>query len=66
MCSSSMTAMREMMTEYLEGENFRVSAVAGGKGMETILRETAVDLIILYMKLGSEDGLDLMRQLSSP
>jgi len=60
------TAMREMLTEYLEGENFRVSAVADGKGMEAILREAAIDLIILDMKLGSEDGLDLMRQLSSP
>lgn len=58
--------MRSMLTEYLEGENFRVSAVADGQAMASVLSETAVDLIILDMKLGGEDGLDLMRGLGSP
>ena len=34
--------------------------------MTIALRNTAVDLIILDMKLGREDGLDLIRQFSSP
>lgn len=59
-------AMREMLTRYLEGENFRVSAVVDGDGMARMLREAAVDLIILDMKLGAEDGFDLMRRLGSP
>jgi two-component system, OmpR family, response regulator len=60
------SAMRSMLAEYLEGENFRVSAVADGNSMAIALRDAAVDLIILDMKLGREDGLDLMRRLGSP
>ena len=59
-------AMRSMLTEYLEDENFKVTAVADGDGMATVLREATVDLIVLDMKLGREDGLDLMRRLGSP
>jgi two-component system OmpR family response regulator len=58
--------MRNMLAEYLEGENFQVSAVADGDSMATALRNEAVDLIILDMKLGRENGLDLMRRLGSP
>lgn len=59
-------AMRSMLTEYLEGENFKVTAVADGDAMALALRNMVVDLIILDMKLGREDGLDLIRQFSSP
>lgn len=59
-------AMRDMLTGYLEDQNFKVSAVADGKAMSRILRDNVVDLIILDMKLADEDGLDLMRQLGSP
>lgn len=58
--------MRSMLTEYLEGESFRVSAAADGKGIAAVLERDRVDLIILDMKLGAEDGLDLMRRLGSP
>lgn len=58
--------MRSMLAEYLEGENFIVSAVADGQAMASVLQEKPVDLIILDMKLGGEDGLDLMRRLGSP
>jgi two-component system OmpR family response regulator len=59
-------AMRSMLTEYLEGENFKVTAAADGGSMALALRNATVDLIILDMKLGKEDGLDLIRQFSSP
>ena len=59
-------AMLAMLTEYLEGENFRVSGVTDGNAMAQVMREEDVDLIILDMKLGADDGLDLMRRLSSP
>lgn len=58
--------MRGMIARYLEGENFRVSAVADGRAMSCVLRDKPVDLIILDMKLAHEDGLDLMRRLGSP
>lgn len=59
-------AMRDMITDYLESQNFRVNAVADGAGMSRVLRGGAVDLIILDMKLAHEDGLELMRRLGSP
>ncbi len=58
--------MRDLLTDYLENHNFRVSAVADGQGMSSVLQDKSVDLIILDMKLAGEDGLDLMRQLGSP
>ena len=58
--------MRGMLAEYLEGEGLRVSAVADGKTMARVLLENPVDLMVLDMKLGAEDGLDLMRGLGSP
>ncbi|WP_368911999.1 response regulator [Taklimakanibacter deserti] len=59
-------AMREMLAEYLEAENFKVSTVTDGEAMSGMLRDTVVDIIILDMRLGKEDGLDLMRRLGSP
>lgn len=59
-------AMREMLAEYLGGENFKVSTVSDGEAMSDVLRTAAVDIIILDMRLGKEDGLDLMRRLGSP
>lgn len=58
--------MRDMLTQYLETENFRVSAVADGRAMDDVLHRSTVDLIILDMKLGAEDGLEIMRRLGSP
>jgi len=58
--------MRAMLASYLEGENFRVSAVADGRAMSRVLHERTVDLMILDMKLADEDGFDIMRKLGSP
>lgn len=59
-------AMREMISDYLGNQNFRVTAVPDGEGMSRVLRDGSVDLVILDMKLGNEDGLDLMRRFGSP
>lgn len=58
--------MRDMLSSYLEGQNFRVSAVADSAAMARVLRDNLVDLIILDMKLAEEEGLDVMRRLGSP
>jgi two-component system, OmpR family, response regulator len=57
--------MREMITTYLETSNFRVSAVADGPGMARVVKDDPADLVLLDLKLGQEDGLDLMRQIGS-
>ncbi|MER9617634.1 winged helix-turn-helix domain-containing protein [Mesorhizobium sp. M0207] len=55
-----------MLTNYLESQNFRVSAVADSRAMSRVLNEKPVDLMILDMRLADEDGFDVMRQLGSP
>ncbi|MER8728894.1 winged helix-turn-helix domain-containing protein [Mesorhizobium sp. M1227] len=55
-----------MLTNYLESQNFRVSAVADSRAMSRVLNEKPVDLMILDMRLADEDGFDIMRQLGSP
>jgi two-component system, OmpR family, response regulator len=56
-------AVRAMITEYLVDQNLRVSAVANGGEMSRVLRAGGVDVVILDLKLGDEDGLDLVRAL---
>lgn len=56
--------MRDVIGTYLESHNFRVSAVADGRGMARVLADKVVDLIILDLKLSNEDGLELMRDLN--
>lgn len=58
-------AMRNMIAEYLRGENFEVRTAADGAEMSRILAETAIDLVILDLQLADEDGLDLVRTLSA-
>jgi two-component system, OmpR family, response regulator len=57
-------ATRDVISSYLEGQGLRVTPVADGRNMARVLAERPVDLIILDLKLSSEDGLDLMRGLS--
>jgi two-component system, OmpR family, response regulator len=56
-------AMRAMIANYLAGHNLRVSSAADGRGMTGVLATGDVDLVILDLKLGKEDGLDLVRAL---
>ena len=52
--------MRELIADYLSKHGFRVSAVADGKDMAGIIDESIVDLVVLDLKLGEEDGLKLV------
>jgi PleD family two-component response regulator len=56
-------AVRAMITDYLVDHNLRVSAAADGREMWRVLTAGGVDLVILDLKLGDEDGLDLLRSL---
>jgi two-component system OmpR family response regulator len=55
--------MRDMIATYLEASGFRVSGVADGRAMARVVKGEPPDLIILDLRLGQEDGLDLMRRL---
>ena len=55
--------MRELVADYLSKHGFRVSAVADGKDMARTIDESIVDLVVLDLKLGEEDGLKLVGEL---
>jgi DNA-binding response OmpR family regulator len=55
--------MRELIAEYLGQNGFRVTAVADGRAMQDVLAEQVVDLVVLDLKLKSEDGMVLARRL---
>jgi two-component system OmpR family response regulator len=55
--------MRDMIATYLRDRGLRVSTVADGGAMARVVGAERVDLIVLDLKLGQEDGLDVMRRL---
>ena len=55
--------IREMVSEYLGRNELRVSAAADGRAMQAILEEQVVDLVVLDLKLGADDGMALARRI---
>jgi two-component system, OmpR family, response regulator len=56
-------AIRSLLTEYLVEKGLRVSVAETGAAMSTILVESAIDLIVLDLQLGREDGMAIARRL---
>jgi DNA-binding response OmpR family regulator len=55
--------IRQVITDYLGEHDFRVTAVADGRSMNDVLSREVVDLIVLDLRLQSEDGMSLARRL---
>ncbi|MGH8298624.1 MAG: response regulator [Steroidobacteraceae bacterium] len=55
--------IRSLLSQYLEKNDFRTTAVADGREMRRVLDRAAVDLIVLDLMLPGEDGLTLCREL---
>jgi two-component system, OmpR family, response regulator len=55
--------MQRMISEYLAGHDFAVSVQANGESMRRALAGGKFDLVILDLRLGNEDGLNLLREL---
>ena len=55
--------LRNAIAEYLGKHEFRVTAVADGSAMQTVLANEVVDLVVLDLKLQTEDGMALARKL---
>jgi two-component system OmpR family response regulator len=55
--------IRTLLSEYLQKNGYRVTAVAEGKAMRRVLEKSHVDLIVLDLMLPGEDGLKLCRDL---
>jgi two-component system OmpR family response regulator len=52
-----------LVARYLRSNEYRVSVVTDGVGMDGLLAESRVDLIVLDLMLPGEDGLSLCRRL---
>jgi two-component system, OmpR family, response regulator len=55
--------LRRMVTEYLNDYELRVTGATDGAAMRYALAREVVDLILLDLKLPSEDGMNLAREL---
>jgi two-component system OmpR family response regulator len=56
-------AVRQLVSEYLEQNDFRVSEAASGAELMGAFRAQVVDLVLLDLRLQGEDGMQLLRQL---
>jgi len=55
--------IRELLSEYLQKQGFRVTAVADGRGLRAAVDVSPPDIVILDLMLPGEDGLALCREL---
>jgi DNA-binding response OmpR family regulator len=56
-------AVRTMIADYLVSQNFQVSTAADGREMARVLAGGGIDLAILDLLLGHENGLEIVRAL---
>lgn len=57
--------IRDLLSEYLQKQGYRVSAAADGRAMRAAISVAMPDLIVLDVMLPGEDGLTLCRELRS-
>jgi DNA-binding response OmpR family regulator len=55
--------IRELVTDYLGGNELRVTAVPDGSAMQSVLDEQVVDLVVLDLRLRGEDGMAIARRM---
>src|ERR1700754_2397669 len=58
-------AIRHMMTSYFEEQNISVRAASNRSEFNRFFARTPPSLIILDLRLGDDDGLDLLREIRS-
>jgi two-component system OmpR family response regulator len=55
--------IRALLREYLQKQDYRVTAVGDGKGMRAAMEASRPDVIVLDLMMPGEDGLTLCRDL---
>ncbi|WP_298923783.1 response regulator [uncultured Ramlibacter sp.] len=56
-------SMRQLITNYLVDHEFRVTAVTSEREMRSVMASDPAQLVLLDLRLGSEDGLQIARAL---
>lgn len=56
-------SIRAMLTEYFTENGLRVSSAESSAAMSAILADTAIDLVVLDLRLAGEDGMAIARTL---
>jgi DNA-binding response OmpR family regulator len=56
-------AMRDLIADYLGENELRVTRAATGAEMTQVLSESAIDVLVLDLRLAGEDGMDLARKV---
>ncbi|MCB4769723.1 response regulator [Ancylobacter sp. Lp-2] len=59
------TRLRGLLIDYLSQHAFRVTGVKDSRQLTQVLATDQVDLVIVDLNLGHEDGLEIVRALSS-
>ncbi|MDI6025799.1 response regulator [Corticibacterium sp. UT-5YL-CI-8] len=55
--------LRDMVTEYLNGQGYAVRAADGGRELDTLLAEEPADLLVVDVNMPGEDGFSLARRI---
>src|ERR1043166_4405536 len=55
--------IRELVSDYLGNNDFRVTAVPDGREMRDVLKDQVVDLLVLDLGLRGEDGMTIARRM---
>src|ERR1041385_6946414 len=55
--------IRELVSDYLGNNDFRVTAVPDGREMRDVLKDQVVDLLVLDLGLRGEDGMAIARRM---
>lgn len=58
-------SIRSLLSDYLSQHALRVTSLSGSQDLQRVLSTDEVDLLIVDLNLGREDGLDIVRKLSS-
>ncbi|KWV51292.1 two-component system response regulator [Rhizobium altiplani] len=57
--------MRHLIIEYLTMHAFKVTALADSRQFNRVLSSETVDLVVVDLNLGREDGLEIVRNLAT-
>lgn len=55
--------IRQLVSDYLGGNELRVTTVASGSELTAVLERDTIDLVVLDLRLKGEDGMQIARRL---